>query len=221
DIVEAFGVDPSRIRLVPGGVGPPFRPRPDLDGDWVRATVGIGPGPFLLCVGKLSKRRNIAALITAAGSLTRQGFPHGLVLVGTNYLGLPIADLARSAGARVAHLEYVPDELLVGLYNEADLLVQAAVYEPFSLPVLEAMACGLPVVASASPGLRATAGAVARYAEDVSATGLAASIAGALGDRSFRSEAAGAGPRRAAEFSWAAQATRMAACLVEAHERDT
>lgn len=219
DIVRGFGVDPARLEIVPGGVDEQFRPLADPDADRVRRAVGLDERPYLLFVGKLSKRRNVPAIIEAAGMLRKRGFPHVLVLAGYNTTGLPLTDLAQRAGAELVHVEGVGDDLLVDLYNGADVFVQAPLHETYSLPLIEAMACGTPAVTSGEPALREIGGDAATYIEEPTPTAIANAIGSLLNDAARRAESRQIGLHRASSLRWPQRAAALAALCVRASQR--
>jgi glycosyltransferase involved in cell wall biosynthesis len=120
---------------------------------------------------------------------------------------------------QVRFLDYVPAEDLVALYNMADLFVFPSLYEGFGLPPLEAMACGLPVVASTAPALREVLDGAALLVHPLDVTALAEAMAAALGDEPLRSHLREAGLQRAALFSWERTARETAAVYREAASR--
>ena len=191
DLVELYGLDPARVVVTPNGVGPAFSPADDG-----------GRGGYVLAVGAVEPKKNQLAAAEAARAA---GFP--LVVAG------PVKDEAlaaelRSRGADVRG--YVEHPELVELYRAAACLVQSSRFEGFGVPVLEAMACGTPVVALDEPALREVAGDAALFvAED----GLAAAIGRAVADRG---RLAAAGLERARRFSWRSTAERTLAVYVEA-----
>jgi len=185
DLVELYGVPAERIVVTPNGVDPAFAPGPP------------GPRDYVLAVGAIQPRKNQLAALAAAQAA---GLP--LVVAGPP----KDSDLARELERRGARLEgYVATERLAELYRGAACLVQASRYEGFGLPVLEAMACGTPVVTVDEPALREVAGAAAVVVEEA---GLADGIRLALADRE---RLTAAGLERARLFSWAETARRTLA----------
>jgi glycosyltransferase involved in cell wall biosynthesis len=151
-VEELYGVPSERITIVPEGAPDSFAPVTDeaVLSETRRRYLGEDV-PYVLFVGKQSLRRNIPALIEAFGRVKRSnGLPHKLLLFGPNVEGLPLDDLAREhglAGSLVqtdgrigSHAEILP------IYSGADVFVHPTAAEGFSLTIVEAMACGLPVV---------------------------------------------------------------------------
>ena len=191
DLVELYGLPAEKVVVTPNGVDPAFTPGSSLF-----------QGSYVLAVGAVQPRKNQLAAAEAAAAVDLP-----LVVVG------PIRDeaLAESLRVRGADLRgYVSQEELVELYRGAACVVQPSRYEGFGLPVLEAMACGTPVVAVDEPALREVAGEAAVI---VTQAELAAGIRRALGERaSLRA----AGLRRAQEFTWSSTAAATLAVYLEA-----
>ncbi len=150
DLVEYYGIDPAKIRIIYQGVGAPFQARTDRDGlaAEVRAITGL-PGPYLLFVGKMSARRHLPELLEAFAA-ARPAMPDGmrLLLVGPNHVGLPLADhIARTGlGAVVTHLPHLDQEPLARVYSGATAFILPTTHEGLSATILEAMASGAPVI---------------------------------------------------------------------------
>ncbi len=184
DLVELYDVPPERIVVTPNGVDPAFSP-------------GDGSRDYVLAVGAIQRRKNQLAALEAASAV---GLP--LVVAGPE----KEPALARELRARGARLEgHVETERLAELYRGAACLVQASRYEGFGLPLLEAMACGTPVVAVPEPALEEVAGDAAVFVEEA---GLADGIRRALDERQ---RLVAAGLERASRFSWRTTAERTLA----------
>lgn len=183
DLAELYGVRGDRVLVTPNGVDPVFTP-----GEPAAA------GRYLLAVGAVQERKGQLAAADAALEL---GLP--LVVVGPTR-DEHVARALRARGARLAG--YVEQEELVRLYRGALCLVQPSRFEGFGLPLLEAMACGTPVVATPDRALREVAGDAAVFAEDGD---LAGAVRRALGDRD---RLVWAGLERARLFSWEATAAQ-------------
>ena len=183
DLEEVYGLAPERIVVTPNGVDDAFTP-----GDTGHAR------DFVLTVGAIQPRKNQLAALAAAHAV---GLP--LVVVGPAKEPA-LADELRRRGARIEG--YVETDRLVELYRGAACLVQASRYEGFGLPVLEAMACGTPVVTVPEPALLEVVGDAAVVVEEEE---LADGIRRALRERDKLSYA---GLERARAFSWEACAEK-------------
>jgi glycosyltransferase involved in cell wall biosynthesis len=152
DVHRFLDVPLSRIDVVVPGVDPAYRPLPEDDVAAFRQQQGLAR--FVLHVGTLQPRKNIPVLIKAMALLDDPEIK--LVLVGgKGWLYDDIFGQVQALGLtdRVIFTGYVPDEALPMWYNAAELLLFPSVYEGFGLPVVEAMACGTPVIASNSSSI--------------------------------------------------------------------
>jgi glycosyltransferase involved in cell wall biosynthesis len=211
DIVSLLGVGRERMALLPGAAHPSCRRAAPEAVAAVRARHGL-QRPYVLTVGTLEPRKDLLTLLRAFDRLGPDGDGHDLVVVGGR--GWKDRQLVRELGARsksqrVRWLGYVPESDLAALYTGADLFVFAAKLEGFGLPVLEAMACGTPVIASDVAALREVGGDVARFVRPGDDAAFARAIAEVLRDRGSMARALEAGPARAQHFSW----TRTAEAL--------
>ncbi len=207
DMVRYYRMSPGRIQVIPEGVDTTrFRPLSDpaVAAAWRRRRLG-GDIPFLAYVGKPTERRNLSALIRAFGRLKAEGLPHRLVIAGAALPGTsPFARVVTDLGLEreVVVLEHLDHEEIVLLYNAADLLVYPSSYEGFGMPVLEAMACGTPVIALDNTAFPEFAGGVATLLPDAGVSTLAAGIRSVLADAGVRERMRHEGPRRAAPYDW-------------------
>lgn len=204
DIETLLGVRPERIALLPGAAHPSCRRAAPERVAAVREQYGL-VRPYVLTVGTLEPRKDLVTLLRAFDELGPATQGRELVVVGGR--GWHDRKLVRELEARAARsgvrwLGYVDERDLVALYSGADLFVLASTFEGFGLPILEAMACGTPVIASDVAALREVGGDVARYVPPGDPPAFAAAIQKALGDPTLAASARDAGPARAAHFSW-------------------
>ncbi len=207
DMARFYGIAPERIDVVPEGVDTAlFRPIRDrsLLADWRRRVLGDDL-PFLLYVGKPTRRRNLPNLIRAFDALKREKrLPHKLLLIGTSLPGVSFQPLIAQLGLtrEVVTLDHAPHDEIAVAYNASEMLVYPSSYEGFGMPVLEAMACGTPVVALDNTAFPEFAGGVACLLPDAEVGTLKAGIEGLLSDERRRMKMAEDGPRRAAAYDW-------------------
>jgi alpha-1,3-rhamnosyl/mannosyltransferase len=194
----ARGLAPERVTAAPLACAPAFRPRDPARQARCRAAAGLRPEePFVLFVGTLDPRKNLRALLEASAA-ARADVPHRLVVVGKNPYG-PDPDLA---GQGVLHRTETDDEMLAGLMSAATLFVLPSLAEGFGLPVLEAMACGCPVVASNTTSLPEVAGDAAVLVDPHNTDALAEALRAILQDEPLRRGLRAKGLVRAGQFSW-------------------
>lgn len=205
DVTRCLEVAPERIHVVPGAAASCFRPSADpTGGREVLARYRLGGGGFLLAVGTLEPRKNLIRVIEAVGRLRRSGHPVRLVVAGRrgwNYR--PIMQRVNCLGLSdaISFIGFVPDDDLACLMRAAAGLVYPSLCEGFGLPVIEAMASGLPVVTSATGALREVAGGAALLVDPTEVDSIAAGMLAVLdegGGRQLRD----AGLRRARQFTW-------------------
>ncbi len=205
DAIHLAKVPPSKIHTVLLGVTPDFHPESDpavLQA--VRQKYSL-PERFLLFVGLLEPRKNLPALLHAFASLPPQQPQAKLVIVGRQgWMYQQTLQLVESLGLteRVHFTGYVDQADLPRVYNLAEMAVYPSTYEGFGLPVLEAMACGTPVITtdvSSMPEITTDAG-VLFPTGDIPA--LAQAIESLLSDPVERKHRAALGLERAAHFTW-------------------
>jgi glycosyltransferase involved in cell wall biosynthesis len=211
--LEEFVPDARRkVHAVPIGVnGSAFR-LPEGPAEERRAALGVR-GPYFLYAGNITARKNIPVLLDAFEA-ARAALGAGLVIVGGADYGAREV-LGRMNGQGLRYLARVGDEDLAALYGGALALVYPSQYEGFGLPVLEAMACGCPVIASRGGALPEVVGEAGCLVEPGSAADLADALRRLAGDPELRRRLAEKGRARAAEFTW----ERTAARTLEIYER--
>ncbi|HMQ34447.1 MAG TPA: glycosyltransferase family 1 protein [Chloroflexaceae bacterium] len=205
DIVRILRVPPGRVTVIPEAAAAHFRPVPGEEQERARARYGLRR-PYVLYIGTLEPRKNLVRLIRAWHSLRRRGeVPHQLVIVGApGWQYRPIYEEARALGCadEIVFTGYLPRGDLPALYSAADAFAFPSLAEGFGLPVVEAMACGTPVLISDTPALREVAGEAAVRVDPRSVEAIADGLGLLLGDRELHDRLGAAGLARAASFSW-------------------
>ncbi len=220
--VETYlDVDPAKLRLIPEAVDHTvFRPGdPQEAAERLRRERGI-EGPFVLFVSSLWAYKNCDGLLRAF-ALARRDLPdHRLVVVGSAAdagYAAELHALATELGIEdhVVWVGGIPHHETLPFYRAADAFVYPSHNETFGLPILEAMACGCPVVTSDRSAMPETAGGAAVLADPEDPASVAAAIVSATGDAGPRLRELG--PARAAQFTWAATAKATLEVYREVH----
>jgi glycosyltransferase involved in cell wall biosynthesis len=206
DVLEFLGMPEQKVHIVYPGVGEEFRPVTDQDRlDKVSARYGL-PSRFILFVGTVEPRKNLVRLIEAFRLLCHAPqFTHSLVIVGgKGWADQPIYQALGplQAGGRAVLTGRVEQDDLPFIYNLADVFVLPSLCEGFGIPVIEAMACGTPVVTSHSSCLPEVAGGAAVLVDPSSAESIAAGIRRVVEDAVSRKQLRQKGLARARDFSW-------------------
>ena len=224
DLIDLYRVDPARVTVVPLGVdGSVFRPADPEVVAAVRSRFGID-GPYLLYLGGIEPRKNLPNLLAAFARLTPQlslviaGSGVGWNPEGTDLLGQALAGLPDGVRTRVHRTGYVSESEKVALLSGAEAFVYPSLYEGFGLPVLEAMACGTPVVTSNVSSLPEVAGDAAVLVDPADPAAIAEGIDRSLGDVELHLRLVAAGLERAERFSWEETARRTTEVLRGAGE---
>jgi glycosyltransferase involved in cell wall biosynthesis len=204
DILKQYGIGPDKVTVIYEAASPDFQPQPVAVVEEVRARYGL-PERFLIHVGTIEPRKNLTRLVEALRLLREEGLDIPLVVVGQKgwlYTGLfhRLEELAMED--HVQFLGYVAISDLPLLYSAATLAAMPSVYEGFGLPVLEAMACGTPVVCSNASSLPELGGGAVRYFDPYDAGAMAAAIRSVWTREALREEMREQGLAQAAKFSW-------------------
>ncbi len=221
DIIEAYGVDPECVRIVRHGVEPDFIDLMDNDryGEDLLRKAGVPECRYLLAVSTVHPHKNWQRLLEAYAHVTREGRGEHLVIAGlagkawqevkNRLLDAELAD-------RVHLLGWQPREVLLALFRHAQALVFPSTFEGFGMPVLEAMAAGIPVVCSDIPPLREIADGAGHFFDPTSSPALADALREMFADKALREQFVQRGIEKAKHFTWTRSAEETLAVLLEA-----
>lgn len=202
DVVRLLGLDPGRVRVIPYASGPAFRPTPP-DGARL-AALGVEQ-PYFLYVGTVEPRKNLARALRAFARVASLLPHHRFVIAGQR--GWKYADVLHEVARpelapRVTLLGYASEDDLPALYAGATAFVYPSLFEGFGLPVVEAMACGTPVLTSRTSSLTEIADGAALLVDPLDETALAEGLLRLAHDPGLRADLRARGLARASAFSW-------------------
>jgi glycosyltransferase involved in cell wall biosynthesis len=217
EVVEEFGADPTRVRVVLPGV-PPLDPHlsrsPGAVGPEPVAEPEVGPfGRYVLAIGTVEPRKDYPGLVQAFEKVAGGRPDLGLVICGRDGWGAEEFRRAWEASPvrdRIVRPGYLDDRSLARLLRGAALLAYPSRYEGFGLPPLQAMADGVPVVATAAGSVPEVVGDAALVVEPGDTDGLAGAMERVLDDPGLAASLSRAGVERAGAFSWERCASGMA-----------
>jgi glycosyltransferase involved in cell wall biosynthesis len=218
DLVGVYGAEPSRVVVIHSG--PPVTATVSPTPDRIACTLAqydITP-PYLLFLGRLETKKNVARLVQAFFKLKERGFPHQLVLGGTPGVGFEeVARLINTSpyGIDILLTGYAGEEK-ADLYAGADAFVFPSLYEGFGFPILEAATYGVPVVTSRTSSLAEVAGNAALLVDPLDVEDIAAAVSRILEDRDLRAQLVDLGFQRMGAFDWQATAQATWRLLDEA-----
>jgi glycosyltransferase involved in cell wall biosynthesis len=210
DIVRLCGVPPSKVHMVCEGYDRAFfHDAPPDPGKLkaLRARLGIGR-PYVLHHGAVQPRKNLPRLIAAYAELLARNPKLDLDLVLAGPLAWQFEETVAAAKracigrAKVVLTGALSDQNLSLLLRGAEMEVIPSLYEGFCLPMVEAMACGVPTIAAIGSCLPEVSGGVLRYFDPYSVEEMAASMEEVLRSSDLRAELTGRGKQRARQFSW-------------------
>lgn len=200
-IMEYFGLQSEMIHCIPEGVDPfHFHSQSEAEISRIRRRYDL-KGDFLLLVASLEPRKNIERLLDAWNRISSKLRDKTLVISGGKYRVFKEIDTSLPVD-NVRWLGYVDEKDLPGLYSTAQAYILPSLYEGFGLSVLEAMACGTPVIVANSGALPEVAAESALYFDPHSVASIAQAIESILFDSSLREELKKRGLERASLFSW-------------------
>lgn len=206
DVHRRFGVPRDRLAVTYNGVGSRFRPTPAVDARRrIAAELGV-TFPYALFLGKLEPRKNVMRLIEAFARFRREtGSDTRLLLAGHRTSVTPAIERAIERFAlreAVVQVGYVPSDLLPILYSGARMFLFPSLWEGFGIPVIEAMACGTPVLTSNVTCLPEIVGDAAVIVDPTSVDRIAEGIARLDESETLRTTLVGRGYARARLFTW-------------------
>ena len=204
DLLEIYGTPPHKVHVIDEGIDEHFRPADEGDIRRVKERHSVRR-PYLLMVGTLEPRKNHVLAFQALARLKAEGWPHCVVVVGRR--GWLFDAVQRQVELLqltddVIFAGRVPDADLPALYSGADCFLMPSLYEGFGIPVLEAMACGAPVVCSKASSLPEVAGDAALFIEPMTGDGLAAAVRQVLANPNMADKMRSDGACQASRFRW-------------------
>jgi glycosyltransferase involved in cell wall biosynthesis len=210
DVVRVYGLDEKKIRVIHGGVSPSFRPSPPEAMAGIRLRYSL-PERYILSVGTIEPRKNLVTLLEAYRVLRDRGASVKLVIVGKKgWRYESFFQRLHEIGLEneVVFPGFIPDEDLPAVYTMADTFVFPSLYEGFGLPVLEAMACGAPVICSNTSSLPEVTGDGAVLVPPHDVRGWIEALEQVLNNEAFRADLSQCGLRQAARFTWQSTARK-------------
>lgn len=212
DIVELYGVDPTRITPLLSGVNSRFQPQQQDQIETVRHKYGLGGKPFILSVGTVQPRKNYARLVYALKALLDRQLDVSLVISG----GKGWLEDSLYTAIRDTHMQddvhligFADEDDLPALYSAANCFAFPSLYEGFGLPVLEAMACETPVITSNVSSLPEVAGDAAILVDPHDVEDITEALYRLLTDNALRDQLVQRGRVRAAHFTWKRSALQL------------
>jgi len=210
DLIELYQTPTEKIHVIYQGIDPTFAPALPKDVQRIREgysprAVDGTPRPYLLMLGTLEPRKNHLTAMKALVRLKQSGLPHALLIAGDEgWLFEPIRQQVAALGLQndVHFTGYVPADDLPPLYGGATCVLQPSLYEGFGFPVLEAMACGVPVICSNVSSLPEAAGDAAILINPMDEEALAAAVARVVSEQSLAEAMREQGIAHAAQFCW-------------------
>jgi glycosyltransferase involved in cell wall biosynthesis len=224
EVCSRLRVAPSKVFAVHEAARECFKPMGKREAADALRALGINGGEFLLAVGTIEPRKNLATLVRAFEEFLRERPASGLRLViagGRGWLSGPLFESIEKslARGRVVLAGYVSDEQLCALYTTCAAFVYPSLYEGFGLPPLEAMSCGAPVIAGWTPAVVEVSAGAACLFDPRDHVQLARALLELLEDEPARRALSEAGLRRAAHFSWQRTARATLDVYAEALKR--
>ena len=212
DLESLWQISPEKITVLLSGVTPSFKMVDDNTKiERVKSKYGLGNPPYLLSVGTVQPRKNYQLLIRAFKPVAEK-FPHNLIISGGKgwLYDEMIEEVAKqNLEGRVRFIGFVDDVDLPALYSGASLFVFPSLYEGFGLPLLEAMACGVPVLSSDASSLPEVGQNTAVYCSPHDLNGWTDNMLNLLGDKAERQQLSQRGLHHVDNFTWQKTAVKL------------
>lgn len=202
DLIAFYNLPPEKITVLLSGVDPRFRP---VEPGNVRQKYNIPARPYVFTVGTVQPRKNYVRLIQALAALRHSGYDVGLVIAGgRGWLDNPIYETIRqtSMSDYVQLIGFADDADLPALYSDALCVGFPSLYEGFGFPVLEGMACGVPVVTSRVSSLPEVAGEAALLVDPYDTEAITEALRRVIDDETLRATLIERGYAQAKRFTW-------------------
>jgi len=213
DLIRLENLAPERVSHIGIDIAPEYQRQPAAKVAELQQRLGLATRPYILCVGTLEPRKNHLGLLVAFDIAFRErGFPYDLVVVGKpgwGFDGFTRGVAERGMGDIVHRLSQVSNAELAALYSGAFFSAYPSLYEGFGLPVLEAMACGCPVLTSNIASMPEITGDAAMLVNPHDHGAIAAGLVTMAEDDGMRAMLVERGHRRRRAYSWARSARMM------------
>jgi glycosyltransferase involved in cell wall biosynthesis len=211
DLIERFAVPAEKIHVIHNGYDEDrFQPLQDIEP--VLHRYGLSKGKYLLFVSSILPHKNVTRLVQAFARLESE---ERLVIAGGCKDSRCLTEIMVTAKAlgigpeRLSYLEYVPDEDLAYLYNGALAFVLPSLHEGFGVPLVEAMACGTPVITSNCSAMPEVTGGAALFVDPLDVESIAYGMKRMIASEELRKELRCAGLQQAKKFRWSASAEKL------------
>lgn len=213
DLIELYKTPADKITVLYSGVGQRFRRISDQSAlESTRAKYQLSDLSYVLSVGTVQPRKNYSRVIRALAQLRATGLDMHYAIAGAKgWLEEEMQQTIASAGMEdyVHILGHVDDEDLPALYSDSRMLLMPSLYEGFGLPILEAMACGVPVITSKISSLPEVAGDAAILVDPIDTDAIRIAILSVETDTTLREQLVQKGYRQAERFSWQRSAAQL------------
>lgn len=220
-----FGLKPGKLTAVYNGVSPHFKKVTDPDALLnARQTYQL-PEPFFFFLGNTAPKKNTPGVLKAFADFNaKQKAPHYLVMLDFEERKLQqiLNDIGHPQLREYIHLTgYVPNAELPAIISQAKIFLYPSLRESFGIPILEGMACGVPVITSNTSSMPEVAGGQALLVNPHQPAEITAAIEHLLADEGLYQSLSEGGPKRAAQFSWRAMAEQVLELYQRVHQKTT